>query len=84
MPYSAWVLNRITFPNHDHDLEYIERGITHNKEDKLLSGKYPFLEDPKEALSDNRKQAIAYHISLEKKLQWTGFKEKFLKNATSS
>ena len=39
--------------------------------------KYPFLEDPKEALSDNRRQACAYYISLEKKLAKTGLKEKF-------
>ena len=29
---------------------------------------YPFLEDPKEALTDNRKQAMTYAMSLEKKL----------------
>jgi hypothetical protein len=39
--------------------------------------KYPFLEDPKRALSDNRSQAIGYHVSLEKKLDRNGFTEQF-------
>jgi hypothetical protein len=58
-------------------LEYIERGITHNKEKKQFDVKYPFLEDPREALTDNRRQAIAYATSLEKKLDKHQLEEKF-------
>ena len=49
-------------------LEYIERGIEHREEENIFKIKYPFLEDPREALTDNRSQAIAYGLSLEKKL----------------
>ena len=48
------------------ELEHIERGIKYDKEMKSFTVKYPFLEDPREALSDNRKQAMAYAFSLEK------------------
>ena len=37
------------------ELEYIERGISHDKVNKLFNVKYPFLEDPREALTDNRR-----------------------------
>ena len=64
-------------------LEYIERGISHDREEKVFRVKYPFLEDPREALTDNRKQAVAYALSLENKLQKqnlkSGFDEEFQK-----
>ena len=59
------------------ELDYIERGITYNEDKQEFNVKYPFLEDPKEALSDNRKQAIAYGLSLEKKLVKGGLREQF-------
>ena len=59
------------------ELEYIERGITHNKEKKQFDVKYPFLEDPRDALTDNRRQAIAYATSLEKKLDKHQLTKKF-------
>ena len=49
-------------------IEYIERGISHDKENNVFRVKYPLLVDPREALTDNRRQAIAYALSLEKKL----------------
>ena len=58
-------------------LEYIERGIVHDETEKVFKVKYPFLEDPREALTDNRRQAIAYAMSLEKKLQKQNLKEGF-------
>jgi hypothetical protein len=58
-------------------LEYIERGITHNKEKKQFNVKYPFLEDPRDALTDNRKQAIEYASSLEKTLDKHQLADKF-------
>ena len=39
--------------------------------------KYPFLEDPREALTDNRRQAVAYAMSLEKKLNRHKLKDQF-------
>ena len=59
------------------ELEYIERGIRHDKVNKLFNVKYPFLEDPREALTDNRRQAIAYGTSLEKKLEKHQLADKF-------
>ena len=59
------------------ELEYIEKGITYNAEKQEFTVKYPFLEDPAEALSDNRRQAIAYGLSMEAKLKKTGMKTKF-------
>ena len=47
-------------------LEYIDRGISNDKENNVFRIKYPFLEDPREALTDNRSQALAYETSLEK------------------
>ena len=46
-------------------LEYIKRGISHDAESNVFRVKYPFLEDPREALTDNRRQAVAYALSLE-------------------
>ena len=57
--------------------EYIERGISHDKENNVFRIKYPFLEDPREALTDNRRQALAYATSLEKKLTKHKLKDKF-------
>ena len=59
------------------ELEYIERGITYNPEKQQFQVKYPFLEDPAEALTDNRRQAIAYGLSLEKKLDKANLREEF-------
>ena len=59
------------------ELEYIERGIEYNKEKQSFTVKYPFLEDPKEALTDNRKQALAYAFTLEKKLAKAEMRENF-------
>ena len=39
--------------------------------------KYPFLEDPREALTYNRKQAIAYAMCLENKLKKQNLNEGF-------
>ena len=47
------------------ELEYIEKGIQYNPEKEEFMVKYPFLEDPAEALSNNRRQAIAYGLSME-------------------
>ena len=47
------------------------------KKENVFNIKYPFLEDPREALTDNRKQAIAYALSLEKKLEKHKLKEGF-------
>ena len=58
-------------------LEYIERGIEHKEEENIFKIKYPFLEDPREALTDNRSQAVAYGMSLEKKLDKHNLREKF-------
>ena len=58
-------------------LEYIERGISHDKENNVFRIKYPFLEDPREALTDNRRQALAYATSLEKKLTKHKLNDKF-------
>ena len=58
-------------------MEYIERGISHNKVNRVFNVKYPFLEDPREALTDNRRQAIAYATSLEKKLDKHKLADKF-------
>ena len=58
-------------------LEYIERGIEHSEEENIFRVKYPFLEDPREALTDNRSQAVAYAMSLEKKLEKHNLREKF-------
>ena len=46
----------------------ILRKKAHDKENNFFRVKYPFLEDPREALTDNIRQAIAYAISLDKKL----------------
>ena len=59
------------------ELEYIERGITYDPDLNQFQVRYPFLEDPGEALTDNRKQAIAYGISLEKKLERTNLRNEF-------
>ena len=59
------------------ELEYINRGITYDEENCQFKVRYPFIEDPAEALTDNRKQAIAYGLSLEKKLEKNGMKENF-------
>ena len=58
-------------------MEYIERGISHDKVNRLFNVKYPFLEDPREALTDNRRQAIVYATSLEKKLDKHQLADKF-------
>ena len=60
-------------------LEYIEKGIEHCKKEKVFKIKYPFLEDPREALSDNKKQAMAFALRLEKKLEKHQMKEGFNK-----
>ena len=44
---------------------------------RVFNVKYPFLEDPREALTDNRIQAIAYATSLEKKLDKHQLADKF-------
>ena len=59
------------------ELEYINRGITYDEENCQFKVRYPFIEDPAEALTDNRNQAIAYGLSLEKKLEKNGMKENF-------
>ena len=43
----------------------------------MFNVKYPFPEDPREALTDNRKQAVAYAMSLEKKLEKHNLKQGF-------
>ena len=58
-------------------MEYIERGTSHDKVNRIFNVKYPFLEDPREALTDNRRQAIAYATSLEKKLDKHQLADKF-------
>ena len=58
-------------------MEYIERGISHDKVHRVFNVKYPFLEDPREAMTDNRRQAIAYATSLEKKLDKHELADKF-------
>ena len=50
------------------ELDYIAQGVRYDLEAKRFHVTYPYLEDPKEALTDNRKQAIAYGLSLEKTL----------------
>ena len=59
------------------ELEYIEPGIKHDKKNNIFNIKYPFLEDPREALTDNRRQAIAYATSLEKKLEKHKLRQQF-------
>ena len=58
-------------------LEYIERGISHDSVRKVFNVEYPFMEDPREALTDNRRQAVAYAMSLEKKLEKHNLKPGF-------
>ena len=50
------------------ELEYIERGISYDPDNQEFHVKYPFPNDPTEALIDNRKPTIVYGLSLEEKL----------------
>ena len=59
---------RATSRKEQMELSYISQGVRYDEATKRFQVSYPFLEDPKEALTDNRKQAIAYSISLEKTL----------------
>ena len=61
------------------EIEYIERGISHDEEQNVFNIKYPFLEDAREALTDNRRQAIAYTTSLEKKFEKHQLRQQFEK-----
>ena len=65
------------------ELDYIEQGLLYFKKSKSFSGKYPFLEDPKTTLTDNRSQDIAYGRSLEKTLAKKNLREQFTGNLTN-
>ena len=58
------------------ELDYIEQGLSQFKGFKSFSVKHPFLQDLKTALTDNRSQAIAYGLSLEKTLSRASFKQR--------
>jgi hypothetical protein len=47
------------------------------RKNNVFNIKYPFLEDPREALTDNRRQVITYATSLEKKLKKHQLRQQF-------
>ena len=59
------------------ELNYIASGIRYIADERRFQVSYPFLEDPKEALSDNRHQAIACAASLERTLTKKGLTDIF-------